>query len=335
MTLQTAQETPLGKLYIGASDKLLADQLGDELAGKVQLIFTSPPFPLNKKKKYGNLQGEEYLVWIAQFAPLFARLLKPDGSVVMELGNAWEHKRPVQSLLPMRTLLKFIDHPEAGLRLCQEFVCHNPSRLPGPTEWVNKKRIRLTDSYTHLWWMAKSDFPKANNRNVQRPYSDRMKELHQTGDYNKGRRPSGHKVEGNTFLVDNGGSIMPNFIEAEAVNEGSLLRLPANVFSIAHTNSNDHYMRQCEAKNIDPHPARMPLQLVDFFIRFLTEPGDLILDPFAGSNATGYCAEITKRRWVSIEIEPSYLTHSDARFSEFSSPLPEPPSDDTNHTEAL
>jgi len=156
-----------GELSIGKSEELLAGELGAALKEKVQLIFTSPPFPLNQKKKYGNLQGEAYIHWLASFASLFAGLLTPTGSIVLELGNAWEPDSPCQSLLPLQSFVRFA---EAGqLQLCQEFICHNPARLPSPAQWVTIEQIRVTDSYTRLWWMVFTDRPKADNRNVLRP----------------------------------------------------------------------------------------------------------------------------------------------------------------------
>ena len=314
MLLQPYQVTEGGKLYIGKSEELLTGELRDEIRGKVQLIFTSPPFPLNQQKKYGNVQGEEYIHWLAAFAPLFADLLTPTGSIVIELGNAWEPGSPRQSLLPLQSLLKFAE--EGNLQLCQEFICHNPTRLPSPAQWVTIERIRVTDSYTRLWWMSLTDRPKADNRNVLRPYSDATKRMHERGQFNAGRRPSGHYVSKDAFLQDNGGSIMPNVIELDPIKEGKSSRLPTNAFSIAHTNSNDYYLRECKKRDKKPHPARMPLQLIDFFIQFLTDPGDLIFDPFAGSNATGYCAQQADRRWISIEAREDYAVHSEIRFSE-------------------
>jgi hypothetical protein len=316
MVLQAVQTTELGKLYIGKSEKLLAGRLGRELRGQVQLIFTSPPFPLNQKKKYGNYQGEDYINWFAAFAPLFANLLTPTGSIVIELGNAWEPGKPVQSLLPLQSLLGFVQHKDANLQLCQEFICHNPTRLPSPAQWVTVERIRVTDSYTHLWWMARTDRPKADNRNVLRPYSNSTKRMHQRGSFNAGERPSGHVICKDGFLKDNGGSIMQNVVEMEPIEPQKEVRLPTNAFSIAHTNSNDYYLRKCKECNIEPHPARMPLQLIDFFIQFLTDPGDLVFDPFAGSNASGYCAQQAGRRWISIEAESAYAVHSEVRFSQ-------------------
>lgn len=300
-----SHRTDLGAFYIGDSTELLKSDLGRELRGQVQLILTSPPFPLNRKKSYGNFAGAEYREWFVGMAPLLADLLTDNGSIVVEMGNSWIPGRPVQSLLHLESLIGFVSNPEANLRVCQQFVCFNPSRLPSPAQWVTIERIRMTDSYTHLWWMAKSDFPKADNRKALRPYSDSMKALIKRRSYNAGKRPSGHGISKTGFLYDHGGSIALNLLELERIDEKREVRLP-NAFSASHTTSNDFFFRTCRERNIAPHPARMPSALAAFFIEFLTDPGDLVLDPFAGSNTTGFAAELLGRRWASIELKEDY-----------------------------
>lgn len=308
--------TDLGKYYIGKSEEILNKGLGKELKNKVQLLITSPPFPLNKKKRYGNLQGEEYKDWFIGLAKLFADLLTDDGSIVIELGNSWEPNRPVQSILHLESLMGFVSDSSANLRLCQEFICYNPSRLPSPAQWVTINRIRTIDSFTHVWWMAKSDNPKADNRNVLRPYSKSMKSLLKRQSYNSGKRPSEHKISNTSFLTDHNGSIMPNVLELEKIDDNRELRLPANMLSIANTNANGFFLKTCRERKITPHPARMQPELVNFFIEFLTEPGDIVLDPFAGSNTTGFCAELLERRWYGIEANLEYGKQSSIRFED-------------------
>src|SRR5205807_7426226 len=79
--------------------------------------------------------------------------------------------------------------------------------------------------------------------------------------------------------------------------------IPGNFFRIANTDSNSRYLRRCRELGLKPHSARFPKQIPDFFIRFLTDPGDTVLDPFAGSNMTGWVAESRKRRWIACEVE--------------------------------
>jgi DNA modification methylase len=306
-------KTPSGRFYVGDSVSTLKKL--KQLEGKVQLIITSPPFPLNKKKSYGNLSGEDYLEWFTSLAPLFARLLKPDGSVVIEIGNAWEQGRPVQSLLPLKSLLGFLSNEEADFRLCQEFICYNPSRLPSPAAWVTTNRIRTVDSYTHLWWMSKTDKPKADNNRVLRPYSKSMKALLSSKTFNAGKRPSEHKISEDGFLKDCGGSIAQNFFELDTLDPKRERRLP-NAFSFSNTSSNDYFSRVCKRRNIVPHPARMPMGLAAFFIQFLTDRGDLVLDPFAGTNTTGYAAQRLGRKWLAVEAKKEYATQARIRFND-------------------
>ncbi|MCV9385994.1 DNA-methyltransferase [Reichenbachiella ulvae] len=301
----------------GDAVKLLqSEEVVENLEGKVDLIITSPPFPLNNKKKYGNKIGEDYRNWFIGLAPVFSKLLSEKGSLVIEIGNSWEPERPVQSLLHLECLLGLVNHPTSELRLIQEFICYNPSKLPSPAQWVTVNRLRTVDSYTHVWWIAKSDFPKADNSKVLRPYSKSMKKLLEKQEYNSGKRPSEHVISGDGFLKDHGGSISHNFFELESLDEKRDVRLPHNVLSYSNTNSNDYFLKKCREKNITPHPARMNKGLIEFFIEFLTDKGDLVLDPFGGSNTTGYCAELSSRKWISFEIDDSYIKQSKIRFQD-------------------
>jgi len=315
--MEPFHKTDKGIYYLGDSYKLIQDELLHLYEGKLNLILTSPPFPLNNKKKYGNLMGSAYIDWFSAYAPFLSRLLTPDGSIVIEIGNSWERERPVQSFFHLEALMNFTRNPEAGLRLCQEFVCYNPSRLPSPAQWVTVERIRTIDSYTHIWWLAKSDHPKADNRRVLRPYSKSMLQLLKKKKYNPGKRPSEHHISEQSFFQDHGGSIMPNFLDLKSSKEGSESnRLPENVLRFSNTASNDFYTRACKDQGIKPHPARMNPGVAAFFIEFLTDPGDFVLDPFAGSNTTGFVAEKLDRRWISIDIKKEYGIHSKIRLSE-------------------
>lgn len=277
------------------------------LQGKVNLVFTSPPFPLVFKKKYGNKTGGEYLAWLKQIAPRLKDLLAPDGSIVIEIGNAWDSGAPTMSTLPLRALLAFQE--AAGLHLCQHVVCHNPARLPSPAQWVTVERIRLKDSFTHVWWMAPSRRPNADNRRVLTPYGADMLKLLRTKSYNPGRRPSGHVVSEQGFLKNHGGAIAPNALEID-----DPARLPESFLKISNTAWDTNYVEYCREKGLTAHPARMRPELAMFFIEFLTRKKDLVLDPFAGSNTTGRVAEALGRRWISVEADSEYAKGSRGRF---------------------
>lgn len=306
--------TKKGNFLFGDSVELMKSKLSSSHRNKVNLIITSPPFPLNQKKKYGNKNGEDYKEWFVGLAPLFSELLAPDGSIVIEIGNAWQPGLPVQSILHLESLLGFLQHPDVTLNLCQEFIVYNPSKLPSPAQWVTIERSRTIDSYTHVWWMAKSTNPKADNSKVLRPYSKSMLSLLKKGKYNAGRRPSDHHISKKSFLKKHSGSIMPNVIELEEMEKKQDLRLPENVLRFSNTNSNDSFMRLCRKRKITPHPARMNPGLIAFFVEFLTEPGDLIFDPFAGTNTTGFVSECMNRKWLSIESKSEYGEQAIIRF---------------------
>lgn len=303
-------QTDLGKYLIGDSEILLKNNLYKLLKGKVQLILTSPPFPLNNKKKYGNLQGEDYKKWFIDLAEIFSELLTDNGSIVLELGNSWEPQNPIQSLLPLESLLGFVKNDKAGLKLIQEFICYNPARLPSPVQYVNIERSRVTDSFSRVWWMSKTIKPKADNRKILRPYSESMNNLLKNKSYNSGKRPSEHVIGKDSFLKNNGGSIIHNVLDLSDDN-----RLPF-VFKLANTNSNDFYLKSCRENNLTPHPARMPIGLANTFIEFLTDENDLVLDPFAGSNTTGFSAELSKRKWLVIDAQEEYGLQSIYRFKD-------------------
>ena len=307
--IESTYSTKLGSMYCGNAEEVLQKWPISHYKGKVQLVFTSPPFPLNTKKKYGNYKGEEYINWFASFGPILKEFLTKDGSIVIELGNAWEQGKPVMSTLPLKALLSFLE--EAELHLCQEFICFNPAKLPTPAQWVNVERIRVKDAFTKVWWMSPTEKPKADNKRVLTEYSQSMKKLLKRGTYNSGHRPSEHNIGETSFLANHGGAIPPNVLTPPLEQ---MLPDLMEVMPIANTESTSKYLKYCRENNISLHPARMPAKLVEFFVDFLTEPKDMVLDPFAGSNTTGYVAENKKRRWVSIEVKPEYVEASHIRF---------------------
>jgi len=287
-------QTELGKSYVGHCEYVIDYLKALPNFKPVNLIFTSPPFPLNRAKRYGNLIGDEYLEWISKLGKLFKDILASDGSLVIELGNAWQQGAPIQSTLSIETLLEL--KKSADYVLCQEFIYYNPAKLPSPIEWVNKMRIRVKDAFTRIWWLSTTSFPKANNDNVKEIYSNQMQKLIKSGKYNWGERPSEYNIGKNSFLKDNGGSI------------------PSNVLIASNTSSNDDYLKYCKKNRFQIHPARMPKEVADFFIRLLTVENDLVLDPFAGSNTTAYVAESLGRQWISIEANEDYVKGSLGRF---------------------
>ena len=270
-----------GRAYWADSIDLMG-MLEDDI---VDLIVTSPPFGLTRKKDYGNAPADEYVAWFRPFAEQFRRILKPTGSLVIDIGGAWNSGFPTKSLYQYELLIDLCR--TFGFHLAQEFFWWNPSRLPTPAEWVNIRRIRVKDAVNSIFWLSKTPWPKASNRRVLTQYSEAMLGLFANG-YKPKKRPSGHEIS-EKFNRNNGAAIPPNLIAA------------------ANTDSNSCYLRYCAEHGLPQHPARFPSTIPEFFIRFLTDQGDLVLDPFAGSCVTGEVAERLGRRWICSELEQVYL----------------------------
>lgn len=258
----------------------------------VDLIMTSPPFGLVRKKDYGNVDADDYVEWFKNFGKAFYRCLKPSGSLVIDIGGAWIPGQPTRSLYQYELLIMLCK--QLGFHLAQEFFWWNPAKLPSPAEWVTVRRIRCKDAINCVWWLSKTPWPRASNRRVLAAYSEAMNDLLRDG-YSAKLRPSGHDIS-DKFSVDNGGAIPPN-----------LLAFP-------NTESNSQYLRYCKERGFVQHPARFPSALPEFFLRMLTDPGDFVLDPFGGSCVTGEVAERLQRKWLCCDCVEDYVKGAVGRF---------------------
>jgi site-specific DNA-methyltransferase (cytosine-N4-specific) len=282
-------QTKFGKAY--CADCL--DVLKVTPSESIDLVITSPPFALRRKKSYGNVSAEQYCEWFWPFAQEIHRVLKPNGSFVFDIGGSWNQGKPTRTLYHFELLLRLCN-PEGLFHLAQEFYWYNPAKMPAPAQWVTIERVRVKDAINPIWWLAKSPNPKASNLRVLKPYSKSMEDMLIKG-YNRGPRPSGHLVS-DKWKRRHKGSIPPNLIIA------------------ANTRSNDNYINACRTYGLEVHPARFVEAIPDFFIRFLTRRGNIVMDPFSGSNVVGGVAERLERKWISIEINHIYVIGSAFRF---------------------
>lgn len=287
--LKSFHKTKHGEIIHGDS----LEALGSMEASSVDLIITSPPFGLVRKKEYGNVPADEYLDWFKPFATEFHRVLRDSGSLVIDIGGAWNAGQATRSLYHFKLLIMFCE--EFGFHLAQDFYWWNPSKLPTPAEWVNIRRIRVKDAINTVWWLSKSPWPKASNRRVLQPYSPSMTDLLDKG-YRAKKRPSGHDIS-EKFAINNGAAIPPNLL------------------AIPNTESNSFYLRYCQEHGLKQHPARFPADLPEYFIRMLTDKGDVVIDPFGGSCVTGEVAERLQRKWKCIELDEDYLRGALGRFA--------------------
>ncbi len=292
--------TELGNAYLGDSLELLR-ALPD---ASVNLVLTSPPYALHFKKEYGNARKADYIAWMLPFAREIRRVLTDDGSFVLNIGGSYNAGSPTRSLYHFKLLIALVE--EVGFHLAQELFWFNPAKMPVPAEWVTVRRLRVRDSVEYIWWLGKTEWPKASNSNVLRPYSPDMYRLNQRG-IRQTKRPSGHVINGGFSKIDTGGSIPTNVVEAE---------IPIDLLRFGNNSANDPYTLRCKEAGVKIHPARFPAPLPEFFIKLLTDTRGIVLDPFAGSNTTGMVAESLQRRWLAGESVESYLEASKFRFEE-------------------
>ncbi len=290
--------TDLGDAYLADSLAVLK-ALPDS---SINAVVTSPPYALHFKKEYGNADKADYVAWFVEFGEEMFRVLTDDGSLILNIGGSYNPGTPTRSLYHYKLLIELVD--TVGFSLAQECFWYNPAKMPVPAEWVTVRRIRLRDSVEYVWWLSKTAWPKANNRHVLRPYSKDMERLNRRGLSAK-VRPSGHNITAGFSGIAAGGSIPPNVVEDES---------PVEMLRFGNNAANDLYTLRCKEAGLKIHPARFPAALPEFFLKLVTDEGDIVLDPFAGSNTTGAVAEALDLRWIAVDNVPEYLEASKNRF---------------------
>ena len=225
-------QTSLGAAYVSDSLSFMRSLP----SSAIDAVITSPPYALHFKKEYGNVNKAKYVEWFLPFATEIKRVLKPDGSLVLNIGGSYNQGSPTRSLYHYKLLIALCD--ELGFHLAQECFWYNPAKLPAPAEWVNVRRLRVKDSVEYVWWLSPTEWPKANNERVLVPYSNDMERLIEKG-YRAKKRPSGHNIT-DKFRKDHNGSI------------------PANLITRGNNESNSEFLRACTAKGFKINPARFP-----------------------------------------------------------------------------
>ena len=196
--------TKFGAAYCDDSLTLLRDlRLKDT---KVNLVITSPPYALHFQKQYDKASKEDhhkwakadYIAWFLEFAKEIYDLLPENGSFVLNIGGSYNKGEPTRSLYHYKLLIALIE--EIGFFLAQECFWYNPAKMPMPAEWVTVRRIRIRDSVEYVWWLSKTQWPKADNRRVLREYSKDMKRLNSKG-LEATTRPGGYVTVSYTHLT--------------------------------------------------------------------------------------------------------------------------------------
>lgn len=284
---------------LGVAVWSLCDDVFTALDAPITLCITSPPYPLRQARAYGNPSMHQYIDFIVDSLRPIARNLERGGSICLNIGHdLFEDKSPARSLYQERLILALAD--ELGLSLMDKIQWVNPSKPPGPTHWACKTRQQLCGTYEPVVWFTNDPLMcKADNRRVLIEHTEKHKKLIASGGERRARMScdGAHRVREGSFGNQTEG------------------RIPRNVLNISHScRSQRLYKQRARELGLPPHSAPYPLALATFLIRFLTEPGDLVVDPFGGSLTTGLAAESLERNWVLTEAMWEYLRGGGERF---------------------
>lgn len=294
-----------GVVLIGFSTRLgvaLWADVRDAFAGlaePVHLVLTSPPYALARPRAYGNPARHEYVDFICAALEQLLRHLAPGGSIVLNIGNdIFEPGTPARSLLQERLLIAL--HDRLGLHLMDRCIWFNRSKPPGPVQWASKARVQLNVAYEPVLWLTNDPMKiRADNRRVLQPHSERHQRLLKQG----GTKTAAEHSDGRYNRP------------AGAFGNSTPGRIPLNVFDMGHGCPEQvRYKAAARAAGLPVHGAPMPQRLAEFFIQFLTEPGDLVAEPFAGSQTTAAAAERLGRRWISTDCMAEYVAGGALRF---------------------
>ena len=292
-----AFSTELG-IAIWGNHQDIFRKIGEPIA----LCISSPPYPLRKARAYGGPDERQYVDFICEALEPIVRSLIPGGSIVLNLsGDVFESKKPSRSLYLERVVLALNDR--LGLSLMDRIPWVNYSKPPSPTYWACVNRVQLTTAYEPLYWFTNDpDRVRSDNRRVLEAHTARHQHLMTLGG------------DGRSAVYGDGAyRIRPNSFGR--VTTG---RIPRNVIERGHVCSDTAaYRRHAHALGLPTHGAMQPTSIPDFFIRLLTQPDELVVDPFGGTVKTGLAAERLGRRWLVTEWMLEYLRGAAEMFRGF------------------
>lgn len=289
-----AFDTDLGAAIWGACETVFG-----RLTDSVAVCITSPPYPIASPRAYGGPTPGQWIDFICRALEPIVRRLLPGGTIAVNLGNdVFAPGSPARTSYRERFVVAMEDR--FGLHKLDEVIWHNPARPPGPIQWASRRRVQLNAAYEPVYVFCNDPLACfADNRRVLVPHSERHRALIERGGERR-RQTSGdgaHRVRPGSY-----GAATPGAI-------------PRNVVSIRHNCPDQQAMRRAaRAAGLPDHGAAMPLALARFLVEWLSRPGDLVVDPMAGTLTTAKAAELTGRRWLATELHLEYLLAGACRF---------------------
>jgi site-specific DNA-methyltransferase (cytosine-N4-specific) len=257
----------------------------------VDLIITSPPYAGKRAKDYNTIGPDEYVKWFMPFASEMKRVIKPDGSFVL---NIKEKIIDGQHHPYVFDLVKEIQ--KSGWRWNETFIWKKEN--PYPIKPVK----RFKDSFEYVFHFTKSPdfkfFPETVMVDSRGDTCARYQRSVNTA-----------QKRGLTDFIEKDRHDYYRRNVKRLVNQckdGKVKVFPGNVLTF-NIGSN-------RSVNGVHNPAMFPKKLPSFFIDVFTKPGDIVLDPFAGGGTTNVAAKEKCRKTIGFDLKPEYVKMANERL---------------------
>lgn len=280
MMHNTNMDLKKNNLYIGDCIKL-----SKKLANNsIDLVITSPPYADTVKygEKVQNFKSYQYVDWITDLFDILYDKVKDDGSFILNINDKIESG--LRSTYVYQLIISISNYTK--WKLYDRYVWYKKSTLPS----TNKKRLNDRIEYIFHFVKFSNNF-KSNMDAVREPYQESSLKRFK------------NNVHGNDKILSDGTTILTTKKQSIPNPKGTK---PITVFRFD----------TCSALRGIKHPAPFHPQLPNFFIKWLTEKNDLVLDPFVGSGTTAISCIMNNRKYIGFDINSKYIKDSRRRIQQ-------------------
>lgn len=251
--------------------------LGQLEDNSIDLVITSPPYAdLKKYIDFSGIPADDYVDWFIPYCKEIERVIKPSGSFILNINDKVDNGFRHPYVFDLISRL----HKETNLKMFERLFWNKLKGLPN--------RYRFGDRVEFLFWFAKEKGFYFNIDEMRTPYSEKS--------IQRMKNPLKKR-----FARDEDNQKSKDYKDWQPNPKGAL---PTTLVSISS-----------EAKRIaDNHVAVYPLELVNYFIKGATKPGDLVLDPFMGTGTTGLSATNLGRNYIGFEMQQDYIDIANQRI---------------------